>query len=69
MILGNKCDMNDKRVVSTEAGEQLAEEYRVTLMETSAKSNINIEEGNYDICIYIYIYVCVCKCKYMFVCV
>lgn len=45
MILGNKCDMNDKRVVSTEAGEQLAEEYRVTLMETSAKSNINIEEA------------------------
>lgn len=45
MILGNKCDMNDKRVVSTEAGEQLAEEYNVTLMETSAKSNINIEEA------------------------
>lgn len=45
MILGNKCDINDKRVVSTEAGEQLAEEYSVTLMETSAKSNINIEEA------------------------
>eukprot|EP00122_Pirum_gemmata_P010792 Pgem_evm1s9988 len=45
MILGNKCDMTEKRQVSTEAGEQLALEYNITLMETSAKANINIEDA------------------------
>lgn len=29
MILGNKCDMNDKRAVSKERGEQLAVEYGI----------------------------------------
>lgn len=44
MILGNKCDMDEKRVVSKERGEQLAVEYGVKFMETSAKSSINVEE-------------------------
>eukprot|EP00124_Ichthyophonus_hoferi_P003609 Ihof_evm7s324 gene=Ihof_evmTU7s324 len=43
MILANKCDMNDKRVVSKERGTQLALEYQVPLLETSAKTNINVE--------------------------
>jgi len=45
MILGNKCDMDDKRVVSKEQGEQLAKEYGVRFMETSAKADINVEEA------------------------
>eukprot|EP00049_Salpingoeca_infusionum_P009003 m.149229 g.149229 ORF g.149229 m.149229 type:complete len:205 (+) comp14203_c0_seq2:656-1270(+) len=45
MILGNKCDMEDKRVVSTEQGEALAREYGVPFMETSAKANIRVEEA------------------------
>ena len=45
MILGNKCDMEDKRVVSTEQGQQLAQQFGVAFMETSAKSNINVEEA------------------------
>ena len=44
MILGNKCDMDEKRVVSKERGEQLAVEYGVKFMETSAKASINVEE-------------------------
>lgn len=70
MILGNKCDMSDKRVVSKERGEavrsreqnkvqkiisesvylslplsQIAREHGIRFMETSAKSNINIERA------------------------
>uniref|UniRef100_A0A3Q2YK86 Ras-related protein Rab-13 n=1 Tax=Hippocampus comes TaxID=109280 RepID=A0A3Q2YK86_HIPCM len=43
MVLGNKCDVNDKRQVSKERGEKLALEYGIKFMETSAKANINVE--------------------------
>lgn len=45
MILGNKCDMNDRRQVSKERGEELAIEYGIKFMETSAKASINVEEA------------------------
>lgn len=45
MILGNKCDISDKRQVSREKGEQLALQHSIKFMETSAKANINIEEA------------------------
>lgn len=45
MILGNKCDCEDKRQVSTQRGQQLAAEYGVKFMETSAKAGIHVEES------------------------
>ena len=45
MILGNKCDRKDSRVISKGRGEVIANEYGVRYMETSAKENINIEES------------------------
>ncbi|XP_050730366.1 ras-related protein Rab-8A-like isoform X2 [Eriocheir sinensis] len=45
MILGNKCDVNDKRQVSRDRGEQLAIEYGIKFMETSAKASINVEDA------------------------
>ncbi|XP_033116748.1 ras-related protein Rab-8A-like isoform X2 [Anneissia japonica] len=45
MILGNKCDMDDRRQVSKERGEQLAIEYGIKFMETSAKASINVEDA------------------------
>jgi len=45
MILGNKCDMDDKRVISKEQGEKLAKEYGVKFAETSAKAKIGVEEA------------------------
>ncbi|KAJ8916909.1 hypothetical protein NQ315_013378 [Exocentrus adspersus] len=45
MILGNKCDMTDKRIVSKERGETIAREHGIRFMETSAKANINIERA------------------------
>jgi len=45
MILGNKCDIADKRQVSKEKGEQLALQHSIKFMETSAKASINIYEA------------------------
>ncbi|XP_048354976.1 ras-related protein Rab-8A [Sphaerodactylus townsendi] len=45
MILGNKCDMNQKRQVSRDQGEKLALSFGIKFMETSAKANINIENA------------------------
>lgn len=45
MILGNKCDMEDKRVVLQEKGQMLALEYGIKFLETSAKAGDNIEKA------------------------
>jgi Ras-related protein Rab-10 len=45
MLLGNKCDMDDKRQVTKEQGERIAREHAIPFLETSAKNNINIEEA------------------------
>ena len=44
-LAGNKVDVNDElRVVKTEEGQKIADEYNLTFYETSAKSGININE-------------------------
>lgn len=45
MILGNKCDMEDKRVIPKERGEAIAKENGIRFLETSAKTNINIDKA------------------------
>lgn len=49
ILIGNKCDMTDDKVISTEEGQALADEYGVRFYETSAKNNINVEGGFIDI--------------------
>lgn len=49
MLLGNKCDMTDRRVVSKERGEKIAIDHQIRFLETSAKSNINIDKAFYDL--------------------
>jgi len=49
MLLGNKCELTEKRQVTKERGEQLAVEYGIKFMETSAKSSINVEEAFYTL--------------------
>ena len=44
LIVGNKSDLSGKRVVSTEDGKALAQQYGVNFLETSAKDNSNVEE-------------------------
>ncbi|KAK8888870.1 hypothetical protein M9Y10_033610 [Tritrichomonas musculus] len=45
VICGNKCDLEDKRVVSKAEGEELANRLNATFFETSALANINIENA------------------------
>lgn len=45
MLLGNKCELEDKRQVTKEKGEQLALEYNIRFLETSAKASIHVEEA------------------------
>jgi len=45
MILGNKCDLNEKRQVSKEKGQALAVRYEVKFFETSALSGATVEEA------------------------
>lgn len=45
ILIGNKCDVTDKKVISKEKGQALADEYGIKFLETSAKSNINVEEA------------------------
>ncbi|CRK44749.1 hypothetical protein BN1723_006275 [Verticillium longisporum] len=49
ILIGNKCDWEDKRVVSTEQGQQLADELGIPFLEVSAKSNINIDQAFYSL--------------------
>ena len=45
VLVGNKCDLEDRRKVSKEEGEELAKHYNIPYLETSAKSNICVEES------------------------
>ena len=48
MILGNKCDMESKRQITTERGHRLAEDYGVKFFETSARDSVNVEAAFYE---------------------
>ncbi|GFN79130.1 ras-related protein rab-3 [Plakobranchus ocellatus] len=43
VLVGNKCDLEDERVVSTERGKQLSDQLGLEFFETSAKENINVK--------------------------
>ncbi|KAG8041141.1 hypothetical protein G9C98_002129 [Cotesia typhae] len=43
MLLGNKSDCGNERVIKIEDGKRLADEYQVPFMETSAKTGLNVE--------------------------
>nr|XP_058972215.1 ras-related protein Rab-10-like [Pocillopora verrucosa] len=49
MILGNKCHMDDRRVVTKERGEQIAREHGIRFFEISAETNVNIEQAFYTL--------------------
>uniref|UniRef100_V9LBN5 Ras-related protein Rab-13 n=1 Tax=Callorhinchus milii TaxID=7868 RepID=V9LBN5_CALMI len=45
MLLGNKCDMENKRKVTKERAEKLAKDHGIRFFETSAKSSLNVAEA------------------------
>jgi GTPase KRas protein len=49
LLVGNKCDMVDQRVVSREEAEALAASYGCEYVETSAKTGENIDKVFSDV--------------------
>jgi len=45
ILIGNKCDWTDKKVITEEQGNELAEELGIRYLETSAKNNIKVEDA------------------------
>jgi GTPase SAR1 family protein len=44
VLVGNKCDLNDKRKVEMKEGEALAKSLNVNFLEVSALEKINVKE-------------------------
>lgn len=45
VLCGNKIDLVDRRAVSQQEGEALAEKYGATYLEVSAKSGFNVPDA------------------------
>lgn len=61
VLVGNKCDLEDERVVGKELGKSLANQFNCAFMETSAKAKIsvndvssNLENVNHLVCVCVY---------------
>lgn len=44
VLVGNKCDLEDERVVGKDQGVNLARQFNCAFMETSAKARINVSD-------------------------
>lgn len=42
VLVGNKCDLEEERVVGKEQGINLSRQFNCAFMETSAKAKINV---------------------------
>ncbi|KAF2395688.1 ras small monomeric GTPase rasa [Trichodelitschia bisporula] len=49
IVVGNKCDLENEREVSTAEGEALARQFNCKFVETSAKSRRNVDQAFYEI--------------------
>jgi hypothetical protein len=49
MLVGNKCDMANKREVEKSEGETVAKQLGCEFLETSAKTCINVEQGPFSL--------------------
>ncbi|CAF4756794.1 unnamed protein product, partial [Rotaria sp. Silwood1] len=49
VLVGNKCDLEDERVVGKEVGQTLACHWNSTFLETSAKRRTNVNEIFFDL--------------------
>ncbi|CAO3637802.1 unnamed protein product [Cunninghamella blakesleeana] len=45
LLVGNKSDLTDKKVVETEQAKELSESLKIPFLETSAKDSTNVEQA------------------------
>ena len=44
VLVANKCDLEDQRVISAQQGQAKADQFGAAFIEASAKSNVNIDK-------------------------
>lgn len=49
VVVGNKSDLEDKREVQKEKGQEMADTFNAPFMETSAKTNANVQEAFFEL--------------------
>uniref|UniRef100_A0A0N4Z2X2 small monomeric GTPase n=1 Tax=Parastrongyloides trichosuri TaxID=131310 RepID=A0A0N4Z2X2_PARTI len=49
ILVGNKCDLEEERVVGKDQGQNLARNFNCSFMEASSKSKVNVQEVFYDL--------------------
>jgi len=49
VLVGNKCDLNDQRVISTDQGSDLSRKFTCAFLEASAKTRVNVEQIFHDL--------------------
>ena len=47
VLVGNKCDLEDERVVGKDQGQNLSRQWACTFLETSAKARINVGDVSF----------------------
>ena len=45
ILVGNKCDLSESRIVTSEEGQKTADSLGAQYFETSAKDNINVSQA------------------------
>ena len=50
ILVGNKIDLPDQRIISTDQAEELAKMFKISYIETSAKNNINVNLVFKEVC-------------------
>jgi Ras-related protein Rab-8A len=44
VLIGNKCDLVDRKVIDASQGQELAKEFGMEFFETSARTGVNVQE-------------------------
>ena len=50
LVIGNKCDLDDKRLVKTDEARDYADSEKMLFYEASAKNSTNVMEGITELC-------------------